>query len=273
VAGVTATPIEVVVDDAVARARAAWPGLRLDGDAFRRGLHERVARDGALALAELCVEDLYLAQACAQGDPEALAILDREHLRDVPAWLARHPARAEADEVAQLVRERLLLPRDGAPARIAEYSGRGRLASWLRVTVLRAASNLTRGERPRVELDDSQHEPAVLDVPQLRHLEERYREPFRVAFRAAFDELPADERSMLKLHFVHGVGVRQLGPILGVSHATAARRIRTSQERLGELVLTRLGELVNARPDELESVVRAMISRLDVSLTSLPAAR
>ena len=57
-------------------------------------------------------------------------------------------------------------------------------------------------------------------------------------------------------------------PLAG-SPATANRRVLDAQHRLGELVLAHLGQRVQVAPDELASVVRALLSRLDVSLSAL----
>lgn len=246
---------------AYATAREAWPDIVVDEAEFRQSL----AAAGA-PVASLCVSDLYLARACAAGQPRALALFDERFLAQVPAILARHRARDAGDEIRQLVRERLLV---GTPPRIAAYTGRGSLAAWLRVTVLRTASNFVRGEKPRVPIEDADLAEALGDAPELRVLEAQYRGAFREAFRDAFAALGPTERAVLKLHFLDGVSVRKLAPLLGVSSATAGRRLQDAQEQLGKHVLAQLGKRVEARPDELESVVRALLSRLDVSISTL----
>jgi RNA polymerase sigma-70 factor, ECF subfamily len=272
-AGVGVDVVEEVVQQAIVAARAAWPSIILDERAFRQSLHRGVIgrSDPARALGDLCAADLYLAQACATGDRRALEAFDREHLARVPVFLARHPARALADEVRQVLRERLLMPRDdGAPPRIADYSGRGPLGSWLRVATLRAASNLIRGDKAHDELDDNDLPTGALaEVPELRVLEGRYKQAFRDAFRRAFASLEPDERTLMKLHFVDGVTVRKLVPILGVSSATAGRRLQAAQRRLGDRVLAELAQATDQPAEELESVVRALMSKLEVSLSAL----
>src|SRR4051812_24320914 len=110
----------VALEESLARAsaaaKAAWPTFTLDGDAFEQALRRAVAAevDPVRALDALCVADLYLAQACAHGDRQAMAAFDREHLALVATFLARHPARPLADEVCQALREHLLVPRAGA---------------------------------------------------------------------------------------------------------------------------------------------------------------
>jgi RNA polymerase sigma-70 factor, ECF subfamily len=262
-----ASGLDELVERAVAAAHAAWPAIALDDDTFRAALADAAGGDPAV-LAALAVADLYLAQACAHGQPRAIEAFDREYLARVPQLLARHPARAQADEVRQLTRERLLVASEGAPPRIATYSGRGPLAGWVRIATLRVASNLRRMVPAHVELPDGLTS-AFADVPELQLLESRYRLAFRAAFRAGFAELSAEDRTILKLHHVDAVTVRKLAPIFDVSVATAGRRLLSAQHRLGELVLAQLSVAVAVPAAELESVVRALLSRLEVSMSVL----
>lgn len=249
------------------------PGVTCDRGPLRQALRDAItagAPDAVDAtLAALHVADLDLALACAAGDPQALADFDREILARVPMFLARHPARDHADEIRQRLRERLLVARPDQPARIAAYAGRGSLASWVRVAAVRAASNLIRDERPHDELPDEVPAAALDDVPELRVLEGRYKAAFRAAFRAAFAGLDAEDRTTLKLHFLDGVTVRQLAPLLGVSSATAGRRLLAAQQRLGEVVLAQLSATLDAPVADLASAVRVLVSRLEVSLSAL----
>jgi len=264
--------LEDLVQRAIASARAAWPAIILDEARFRQSLLRAVEgqSDPARALGDVCAADLWLAQACALGDARALEAFDREHLARVPIFLARHPARALADEVGQVLRERLLLRREDGPPRIADYTGRGPLGSWLRVATLRAAANLTRSEKTHDELEDNDLPTgAFAEVPELRVLEGRYKQAFRDAFRRAFAALAPDERTLLKLHFVDGVTVRKLVPILGVSSATAGRRLQAAQRLLGDRVLAELAHQTDQPAEDLESVVRALMSKLEVSLSAL----
>jgi RNA polymerase sigma-70 factor (ECF subfamily) len=253
--------------EVLAVARAAWPGVEL-ADAEILVVLRNAAETASGGLAGICVADLYLAQACARGDARALAIFDEAFLSAVPAILARHPARADADEIRQRVRERLLVAAGDEPPRIARYGGRGPLAGWLRVATLRVASNLRRGDREHDELPAELAE-AVADAPELRMLAERYQAAFRQAFRHAFAALAAEERMILRLHHVDGVTVRRLAPLLGVSAATAGRRITAAQHALAGQLLSALAAAVGAAPDEVASAVRALLSRLDVSLSAL----
>src|SRR5262249_54950430 len=116
------------VAQALAEARAAWPRVRFDEARFAARLAEQIATEGDLDHAA----DLLLATACAAGDPAAHAALEEHYLADVPAALGRfRPSRDFVREVLQALRTKLLVSTTGAP-KIAEYSGRGPLAAWIR---------------------------------------------------------------------------------------------------------------------------------------------
>src|SRR5262249_26695993 len=109
---------------------------------------------------------------------------------------------AFVDEVQQALREKLFVGKDGSSPKIAEYDGRGTLASWVRVVALRTAVDLRRKSPeapPEPEAD--QPEPATGD-PETGYLQQRYRGAFDTAIRGAIAALGRDQRELLRLHFV-----------------------------------------------------------------------
>jgi RNA polymerase sigma-70 factor (ECF subfamily) len=84
--------------------------------------------------APMFAADAELAAACARGDATAMRRLDDEHLAAIPTMIRRiDRSEAFASEVRQRVRVRLLLGEDGAPPRIARYTGEVPLGAWIRV--------------------------------------------------------------------------------------------------------------------------------------------
>ena len=139
-------------DAALVAAAAAWPELpALTADAFAAHARALRATGGALA-AHLA--DLYLAFAAGRGIPAAVTRLAARIAPAIaPAIRRIDGSPAFLDEVCQVVRVRLLV---GAaePPRIAAYRATGPLDAWLRVTAVRAALNIKRGDRPAVSIDD-----------------------------------------------------------------------------------------------------------------------
>src|SRR5262249_24097690 len=122
--------------------------------------------------------DLYLAVACAARVPGAVDAFEHTHVRRVGTYLARkRPSAAFVDEVQQVVREKLFVGKDGAPPKIAEYSGQGGLAGWVRVIALRVAIDLSTRDAPVEESGQTADQPATGD-PEVDYVKQRYRQAF-----------------------------------------------------------------------------------------------
>jgi len=215
-------------------------------------------------------DELYLACACAAGDRTAHAEFDRSYLSQVEVYLRGQRATPElVDEVRQALRERLF---SGDRPRIADYSGKGSLGAWLRVTAIRLASNLRRadGTRARLEAHGDDATPRDLPIdPELALIRGRYKDAFTAAMRDAFGALGERERNLLRLHFLDGVGIDGLAPVFGVHRATAARWLAAARDELAGRVMRLLETRLAVDARELESLARVVRSDLDVSLRTL----
>jgi RNA polymerase sigma-70 factor (ECF subfamily) len=241
------------------RGKAAWPGVALDADVF------------AARCAELDHEphtDLYLACACTDGAPAAVAAFERHLIAEVPAYIARLDASAAfADEVRQRVRDRLLVAPEGDPPRIADYAGRGPLGAWVRVVAVRVALDLLR-ERGSAGPAADELVPALRD-PALDLVQARYRDAYQGAIRAALASLTSRERNVLRMHFVARFGIDAIGKTYRIHRATAARWIERAQDKLAAETYRLLGEQLQLSHSELDSIAGAVISQLHVSIGAL----
>jgi RNA polymerase sigma-70 factor (ECF subfamily) len=255
-------------------ARAAHPGIGVDGDGFVRHLARRLPEGAGVDawLASVCAGDLYLACGCAEGVPAAIEALDRLLSSHVGAFLVGlRPTPDFVDDVAQAVREHLLVGVDGSPPRIAEYAGRGSLAGWLRVVTVRIALAVRRKRTEVLAGDDpaagsSNEQPAPAD-PEAEILKRRYEDEFNAAFRAALGALTVRQRDLLRRHFVERATLDQLAATLRVGRATVARWIAAAREEVLAGARRRLVEKLGLRPAELDSLMVVMRSRLDLSLS------
>jgi RNA polymerase sigma-70 factor (ECF subfamily) len=246
--------------------RRAWPGLELGVETFVAHLAER-AESGLPPAAR--APDLYLACACAKRVRGAIEAFDRAYLTEVGAHLARHrPTPAFVDEVQQEVRDKLFVGDDGASPKIAEYSGKGALASWVRVVALRVAHNLRRQPSPAADDRRELDRPATGN-PERDYEEERYRKAFDEALRGAAAALDGEQRHILRRHFADGLTLDALAVELDVHRATVARRLAGARAELRREARRRLQIALGARDSELESFARRMRSRLDLSLPGL----
>jgi len=128
------------------------PALELDLGQLLAYVAERPPAQGELlrSLERLCVEDLALAMACAGGNTEAMVQLERQPFSVVDAALSKMPdAVSHLQEIKQQLRQRLFVHAGDQPPRIAQYSGRGELRSWIRVAAVRSAINLLKSPQGR----------------------------------------------------------------------------------------------------------------------------
>jgi RNA polymerase sigma-70 factor (ECF subfamily) len=245
----------------VAQARARWPEIEFGEAEFTA--HLRAIGRSAPAFPV----DTYLAAACAAGDPAALRVLDDDLTAHVPAIVRRvDSADAFAAEICQQLRVRLLIGEAGSPPRIERYTGEVPLSAWLRVIALRLALNATRGTRRSGRMEDLEPEHAIFD-PEGDYLRAQYREPFIRAFESALAQLPKDDRTILRLHYVDGLNIDGIGRIYDVHRATIARRlVRIRGNVLAEtrrLLAIELG----ADLAEATSVVNMLADEVDVTLS------
>jgi RNA polymerase sigma-70 factor (ECF subfamily) len=257
----------------VRHSRAQWPDVELGDEAFVGHLAARLPAGVALeeALDQVRLPDLYLACACAVGAPGAAETFDRHVLSRLHVLLSSLKLdRAALDETRQALADRLLVTRAGAPPRISEYEGRGPLEGWVRIVGLRAVFNARRGADRLEPLGD---DPAQLlpggGDPELEIIKTLHKEDFAAAFRAAFDELSPRERTLLGLHFLEGVPTLRLGPMYGVHRTTVARWLETAQHALLAGTRRRLIARLRLSPEECESLIHLLQSRLDVTLKTL----
>lgn len=262
----------------LADARAAWPAIELDDDTFVRYLAERLpaGEDREAALAGLHVGDLFLACACVQQIPSAIAALERAFLGDLRAALSAIQGASPdfADEVRQVLRSKLLFDESRTP-RIASYAGQGPLGAWIRVAALRVALDLVRQHQAldRKEISDEHllEVPSPVGDPELQHLKARYAPEFRAAFAAAVAALPRRERTVLRLHYLDDLTVEKIGVVYHVHGSTISRWIAHARTTLFEETRRVLMERLALDTAELDSVLQLVQSQLDVSLGVLLA--
>lgn len=263
----------------IERGRQAWPQHRVAPEALVRHAAGKLpaetgAEDAPAALASLHAEDLHLAVACIEGSATALQEFDRRYLTGgaLRAALGRIDSSAAfADDVRQLLREKLFVRAAGREPRIAEYSGRGALASWVRVVALRAALDL----RPQAA-KETQDDGAGIDAaaaatvePELKYLKEKYGKPFQEAVAAAFTTLDDEQANLLRLQIVDGLRTAQIATLFGVDRSTIKRRLAACREHLLDETRKRLIAKLGISPAEFESLAGLVQSQLNVSIERL----
>lgn len=253
-------------------ARAAWPDVRIADREFTRHLVQRLfaGTSPAEGSSSICAADLFLACACASGDVAALHHLETEFFSRLPRALSRiNPCPDFTEEVLQHLRLKLLMhDGDGGP-RILEYSGRGPLGGWLRAAAVRTALNL-RGSRWREQgLDSAIERDLVAGTadPERALLRNQLRAHLKAAFGEILASLSPEERNLLRLHLVEGLGIDRLSVIFQIHRSTAARRLQRLRELLLDRLRARLAEAAGLGVDEQDSALQVIRSGLDLSLS------
>ena len=267
-----ADALVAILDAQLEAARRAWPGVAVEPTALARLIAQRLRGGGRMteAVSELAVDDLYIACGCAGGDHVAIAQFEARYFSGVGPALAR--MQLDHDTIAdikQQIRERLFV---GESPRIAAIAGNGDLGALVRIMAVRLALNLKRGDQ-RIDHDE-ELALAAIDTdadPELALLTAEHRAAFRTAIGDVIRSLESRQRSLLRLHLIQRLSIDEIGRTYRVHRATAARWLEQIRDQLQHdtkrLLTTRLG-LADA---ELESFVRMLHSRIDVSFARLLA--
>lgn len=254
---------DAMIDEAFAQA----PDLRVDRAAFKKHLAEVGAGEDANAA------DLLLAFACTKGDRAAMKELELRLARVSRPVLSRYGDEAFADEVLQEVREKLLV---GANAKLRAYSGRGALVQYLKTVVTTTAIDRSRQQKPvsESESDEEQLEKLAADQRNADSVifKARGKNAFSQAFKEALADLTAQERTLLRMKFVDGVAIEEIGRAFQVHRTTAMRWIEKIQSELLKNTRAKLQAQLKLNAEELEGVMKDLeLSISDRLSRMLPA--
>jgi RNA polymerase sigma-70 factor (ECF subfamily) len=271
---VVATDLAQLIDDQHAQGRAAWPTATLSRERFRehveRRIRDRASEDAEHVVRTLPAADLYLAAACSEGDPAALAAFRDSLIPTLrPALGKLGMTAAQIDETIQRVLVMVFVGESGPP-QIHGYAGRGTLRSWLRTIAVRTGRRLLGIEGSAVAAEDElEHLPAAVADPEIELLRGRHRDQVKQAFAAAFAELGERDRNVLRQYHIDGLTIDQLAALYHVNRATTARWVAGA--RLAVITKTRqqLVEHFGVEASEVDSIIRLVRSQLDVSVREM----
>lgn len=266
--GVDATLRRTIADDFERAAAAACAESGVDVPLERFAAH--VARwlrpddDPRRALAQLRIDQLWIACAAGHGDAAAIALVERHHLDRAVAAL--RGMQGVADEALQRVRELLFVGKQGRP-RILDYGGRGELAGWIRTTAMREAFALL---APAREVPAGDRELLLPSGdPALEWMKQQYGAAFKQALAGAIAALPAETREVLHRYYIEGLGLEQIAAIAGVAASTISRRLDKARRALEAATRSALAAELRIADDEVDSILRLLDSRLELSRSAL----
>ncbi|MGH9393089.1 MAG: RNA polymerase sigma factor [Terriglobales bacterium] len=225
----------------------------------------QIAEESARAVAargrtaELHLQELMLARACAQGSAEAWEEFWRHYqprLRRAARALTHDAARAE--ELADgLLGDLFGMPRrDGTrQSKLGAYMGLGSLEAWLSALLAQAHIERWRRERHHVSLEDC--------APLLGSMATAAPELDQPALGMALDGalgtalggLEEAARLLLSLYFLDGQTLAAIALLLGVHESTVSRRLERTLTQLRRQTRRELGR-GGLRPAAAEAAMR-----------------
>ena len=235
---------------------------------------------------EMQADDLCLIIACERGDENAWSDLVERFTATVRS-AARSASSNEdaAEDLAQSIWAELYglrARKDGMPAsKLAYYSGRGSLAGWLRAVVAQLAVDVFRKQSRLVQTEEDsdlerlarvvEGQPLVAGIPTPEEsMSNRFAQAgVQQALHQAVQELPAEDRLLVKLYYFDNLRLREAGVVLGVHEATASRRLTRIQTDLRKRVTKILVDERGWTPAETERSFVEVAQHLDTDLESL----
>jgi RNA polymerase sigma-70 factor, ECF subfamily len=261
--------LEKMLASLYARGRRAYPRIVVAEQVFGGHL-ARCTNDGkAASLADLPVEDLYLACACAARVRGAATAFERKFgpvIRRAISRVLRAPD--ERQEAEQRAWQRIFVEDEhGGPPRITQYLGQGRLESWVAVASMRIAVSFGRAESTERRLRAKIITDTADVGPESQSMKGELRRAFETAVTEAIGRLKPRERMILRLHVVSGMTLEAISKSLGVTRQAVSKTFSQSRARILDEVETSLKQRLGIPPEDLSSVLRLVASRFDVSVS------
>ena len=263
---------------ALSEARERWPQLALAAEAFLAHLADLAplalaSADELVAFLErACLVNLYLVCACLEAVPGAVATFEREQRGSIDRFL-RHVNMGDAQrgEVRQQLMEKLFVAPAGGRAKIATYAGRGSLSRWTGIAAQRLAIESKRREQGQriagTPRDSDLLEQDLFPDPEIDLFRRKYRAEFEKSFAEALSAQPERERLLLKLNLVNGLSMERIGVMYGVNQSTVSRWLAKTREAVVTEVQRRLSERLHLSSGEMASLIRAVRSDVDISVS------
>lgn len=241
--------------------KRCWPGVELTEERVRETWARLSDTVDGPSLAHAA--DVFLVTACLEHDPAALEHLEKLTRSLAPRFRGFGLGEVQLQSLAQDTLSSLVMGK----AVLERYSGRGSLEGWLQVVMSRRALALQAESKKTVELDDVLL--GSLDggpsAPELELLKERFRGSFSQAFRVALGNLGARRRNLLRQHYLDQLSLDEMSVLYRVHRSTVARWLADARAALLDETRTEVSQKLGVHRHEVESLMRVVSSRLDLS--------
>ncbi len=255
------------LEEIVSSATLQFPKLALPVPVFMAFLGQRLQEVDELG--RLATNDLYLACACVNHVPGAMAAFEQLVRRDLAAVLARVP-RQEHDDLVQAIRLKLFT---GSPPGLTAYSGLGSVKGWFRVTAARVVLNaVTRDQAPLpVDEDALLEQLSPTDDPELNALKLDLTRHFHEVLQVAFRALTPRERNLLRYAVGQGATVDQIAAVFNTHRSSASRWVVAARSSFADHVLIEVERRWGTSTASARKILQLVNSQLDLSWSRLAA--
>lgn len=245
-----------------------WPTTWIDQEVFLQFLRQRIKSE--IEMTALCLDDLYLACACAHSVPLALQAFEEHVFSKIHSTVARSlKSTAAVDDLCQELRKRILVASDGKSARICEYAGTGRLIFWVRTIAMRMMVDQNRKKGALCLVSDQDLIVRALEPstdPEATYRSYENNKYLKQAIMLAISKLSNEQHNLIRFHFIEGLNYARIARILGVHRSTVMRDLHQIQAQIRLDTLSYMQQHLKLRPAECESLMRAVDSQLGISL-------
>jgi len=265
--------------------RRAWPPLTVSDEQLLGHLGTRCSSPPADGnpLATLDAKGFYLVCACLNGCEKALLEFENHYMPiAIRHFQSQKMSKADQKELEDKLRCELIFAMrgNGSAAKLHNYNGKGKLESYVSTVARRMTYDFFRKsgkEVPRLDAGCEHVEAALWAsfsrsslVTSEQRLAgavdvQRFAPVFKQSFQETLAELNPEDRGLLRAIFRKNATLRQLS----LPRATAHDRVRRSLSHLLSGVTARLQQRCNLSPAELQSLVRDLMSDIQLSLSRL----
>jgi len=241
----------------------------------------------------LNADDLCLIFACERGDEDAWSELVSRFDSTVKSAARKFASSNEdAEDLASSIWAELYglkKTSDGkARGKLGYYSGRGSLAGWLRAVVSQLAIDQFRKESRFVQIEetrefenlaqasalktDNENVLHTIENPEENFMSKETSRDVSLALMQSIEELPDEDRLILKMYYFDEVKLKDIGSALGFHEATASRKLMRIQTEIRKSVVKILTQKNGWRPDEIDRQLNEVAAKLDLNFDKLVAA-
>ena len=137
------------------------------------------------------------------------------------------------------------------------------------MTAARVALNIATRQPPDHPTQEPEEPLLGVADPEADYLKTQYRPQFEQAFRAAVASLSLQQRQLLRLHYVDGLTLAQIGRHRRVHESTVSRQLLAARDQLFGETRRALGQQLHLAQADVDSLMGQAVSRADVTLTAL----